>query len=104
MCLSTQSVTWRVDRRECAAARQAGAVEQRMDLAADGSDAGLDRGGIAQVDLGERGEGKGAILVVDAVHFGALVEQDLGGRLAHAGKAAADDHPLAFVSQNVAHR
>jgi len=62
-----------------------------------------DRFGIAQIHLREGSESERARLVVETVHFGAELEQQLRGGLSHAGETAAHDDSLIFVCHVLRH-
>jgi NAD(P)-dependent dehydrogenase (short-subunit alcohol dehydrogenase family) len=69
----------------------------------DYKDASLPLASFTKVDLREGGHRHGAFLEIEAMHFGAKIDEQPRRRLAHARIAAADDNALASVSQNIAH-
>ena len=75
--------------------RQAGAIEQHVDLAIQRGGGGRNRFGLGQVERVERGHLDRRGTDVEAVQFGAQPHQFARGSLAHARGAASDNHTFA---------
>ena len=71
---------------------ESGAAEEVVDRSIDRRDDIIDRGAVAQVDLGEVVDGDHGRLDVDRGDARAEVDEDLRGCRAHSRRGSSDDH------------
>ncbi len=83
------------------ARRNTRAVEQGVHLAPDPVDRGVDRSRFTQVRLDETMQRESAGLPIQPVDLRTEGGQSLSRRQADPGSAAADDHPLASIAQDI---